>query len=576
MGMFLLVSPPLLPDGTRSQVRPAAGAKWGAGRMAGERSSEFGELVQPMLATPARELPPDGDRWAAEFKWDGLRAVAYLSAAGGVRLRSRTDRDITAAYPELAAIAQPAGRRQLILDGEIVAPGDRGRPDFAALQRRMHARQPSAQLTAAVPVRYLVFDVLQFDGRALVWEPYERRRALLEDLPLAGPAIDVPPTFPGEGRLVQAVSRQHKLEGVVLKRLDSPYLPGHRSPAWLKIKNSLIRDVIIGGWLPRNGQPTGSLGSLLLGVPGPGGLQYCGKAGTGFTETAAAALTSSLRDLEQPTSPFAGPTPPVNGGSVHWVRPVLAGQVSYTEQTPAGRLRHPSWRGLLPGTGDVRPGLPAGLAEPGDEQFGHAARVIARIATGAGAQVADAKQQPEGVLAGADLTGAGGGFEQLSAHRHEAVQEVTVQSLEAGTVGPQGRGQPVLGDQEVHEETGPTGQRGVRGGAAGQQHRPGLGAGLHLVLVDGDDEVRPGREVTVDRAHSHPGGSRDVADRCVHAGGDKHTRGCGEQGLLVAPGVGPLPRGSPSCLLSGARHHHAPLLNGAMLRILSGAPFRLP
>lgn len=329
--------------------------------MAGERSSEFGDLVRPMLATLARELPADGDRWAAEFKWDGLRAVAYLSAGGGVRLRSRTDRDITAAYPELAAMAGTLGRRQLIVDGEIIAPGDRGRPDFAALQRRMHARQPSARLTAAVPVRYLVFDVLQFDGRSLVWEPYEQRRALLEDLPLAGPVTEVPPAFPGEGPLVLAVSRQHKLEGVVLKRLDSPYLPGHRSPAWLKIKNSRIRDVIIGGWIPRNGQPTGPLGSLLLGVPGPHGLQYCGKAGTGFTEAAAIALTGTLRDLEQPASPFAGPAPPASGRDVHWVRPVLAGQVSYTEQTPAGRLRHPTWRGLLPDTSEVRPGLAARL-----------------------------------------------------------------------------------------------------------------------------------------------------------------------------------------------------------------------
>jgi bifunctional non-homologous end joining protein LigD len=322
--------------------------------MAGADSGEFGDLVRPMLATSSRELPPDGHRWAAEFKWDGLRAVAYLSAAGGLRLRSRTDRDITTAYPELASIAGTAGRRQLILDGEIVAPGGGGRPDFAALQRRMHTRQPSARLAATVPVRYLVFDVLQFDGRTLVWEPYQQRRALLEDLPLTGPAVDVPPAFPGEGPLVLAVSRQHKLEGVVLKRLDSPYLPGHRSPAWLKIKNSLTRDVIIGGWIPRNGQPAAALGSLLLGIPGPAGLQYCGKAGTGFTEAAATALTSTLRDLEQPTSPFASPAPPATGRDVHWVRPVLAGQVTYTERTPAGRLRHPTWRGLL--TDPVLPG----------------------------------------------------------------------------------------------------------------------------------------------------------------------------------------------------------------------------
>lgn len=434
--------------------------------MAGEGNGEFGELVRPMLATPARALPADGDRWAAEFKWDGLRAVAYLSADGGLRLRSRTDRDITAAYPELASIAGLAGRRQLIVDGEIVAPGGNGRPDFAALQRRMHARQPSARLTAAVPVRYLVFDVLRFDGRSLVWEPYEKRRALLEDLPLAGPAIDVPPTFPGEAPLVLAVSRQHQLEGVVVKRLDSPYLPGHRSPAWLKIKNSRTRDVIIGGWIPRNGQSAGPLGSLLLGIPGPTGLQYCGKAGTGFTEAAAADLTSMLRELEQPASPFAGPAPPATGRDVHWVRPVLAGQVSYTERTPAGRLRHPAWRGLLPDASQVTPDLRAGrpwlLPEPGDEQRGHPARVVARVAAGPGAQVADAEQEGESVLARGYLTGVRRGGQQAGAHRHEAAEEVAVQGLEAGAVGLQRRGEPVLGDQEVNKPVGPDRQRGVR------------------------------------------------------------------------------------------------------------------
>jgi bifunctional non-homologous end joining protein LigD len=301
-------------------------------------------LVRPMLATPARELPAHLDRWAAEFKWDGLRAVAYVSG-GSLRLRSRLDHNITGSYPELAGLAGRAGRHQLILDGEIVASGAEGRPSFAALQRRMHLRRPSAGLAAAVPVHYLVFDVLHIDGRSLLHDPYAQRRAVLEDLGLAGPGLGVPPSFPGAGQAVLAASWQHGLEGMVLKHLDSPYLPGRRSPLWLKIKHERIQDVVIGGWTPGHGERAAVLGSLLIGVQQPAGLQYCGLVGTGFSQPALLELTRALRALEQPASPFTGPITPMPARQVHWVRPVLAGQVSYTEWTPAGRLRHPVWRG---------------------------------------------------------------------------------------------------------------------------------------------------------------------------------------------------------------------------------------
>jgi bifunctional non-homologous end joining protein LigD len=322
---------------------PAAGAM--RGRMPGAQSGTFGELVRPMLATLARQLPADEGSWAAEFKWDGLRAVAYVSG-GALLLRSRLDRDITATYPDLAGVAAGAGGRQLILDGEIVASGPGGKPDFGALQRRMHVRRPTAGLAAAVPVTYLVFDVMHIDGRDLLRVPYAQRRALLEDLALPSPDAGVPPSFPGGGEAVLAASREHGLEGVVLKRLDSPYMAGRRSPLWLKVKNERIADVVIGGWIPGHGARAGVLGSLLLGVQAPADLVYCGKAGTGFTDAALRDLTRGLHALEQPLSPFASPLPPADARHAHWVRPVLAGQVSYTEWTPAGRLRHPVWRGL--------------------------------------------------------------------------------------------------------------------------------------------------------------------------------------------------------------------------------------
>jgi bifunctional non-homologous end joining protein LigD len=188
----------------------------------GPPGGEFPGLVRPILATLASELPADEARWAAEFKWDGQRAVGYVSG-GGVRLRSRGDRDI-GTYPELAGLAAAAGRHRLILDGEIVAPGEDGRPSFA-LQRRMHARRPAARLAAAVPVSYLLFDLMHLDGQALLRAAYEQRRALLKSLRLAALGVEVPPSFPGGAQDVQAASARLGLEGSRSSGLAPPTGP---------------------------------------------------------------------------------------------------------------------------------------------------------------------------------------------------------------------------------------------------------------------------------------------------------------------------------------------------------------
>jgi len=160
-----------------------------------------------MLAVPAAEIPEPEPAWAAEFKWDGVRAVAYVSA-GRLRLVSRSDRDMTRAYPELAELAGQGGPGNMVLDGEIAAFAD-GRPSFAALQRRMHVGAPSPGLVAAVPVTYLVFDIMHLDGRPLISEPYAQRRAILEAQPLAGSHAHVPPSFPGGARAVLAERPGH-------------------------------------------------------------------------------------------------------------------------------------------------------------------------------------------------------------------------------------------------------------------------------------------------------------------------------------------------------------------------------
>ena len=305
-------------------------------------------VLTPMLARSDTELPPDDGRWALEMKWDGVRALAYCDG-GRVRLVSRTGQDVTATYPELRGLGTALDRRQALLDGEVVAMGDSGWPDFEALQPRMHVRDADAarRLAADYPVTYLAFDLLHLDGRPLLDVPYTQRRALLEGLGLDGPYCQVPPSFTGEpGADIKAVSRQHDLEGILAKRLDSRYEPGKRSGSWRKVKNMRRQEAVIGGWRPGKGNRTGQIGSLLVGVQGPDGLAYAGHVGTGFTDRALRQLTAQLAPLRRDTSPFAAPLPADHARDAVWAEPVLVAEVAFTGWTRAGRMRAPSYRGL--------------------------------------------------------------------------------------------------------------------------------------------------------------------------------------------------------------------------------------
>jgi bifunctional non-homologous end joining protein LigD len=304
-------------------------------------------VITPMLATAARDLPADDDAWVAEIKWDGVRALAFV-AAGEVVLRGRDGKDITATYPEVAAdLGSTTRGRSLILDGELVA-FDGPRPSFARLQKRMHAARPTPVLRSAVPVSYVAFDLLHQAGRSLLRNPYAQRRALLDALGLGTGTVSVPPAFPGEVQAVIDASRQLGLEGAMLKRLRSYYYPGQRTGSWLKVKHVLAADVVIGGWLQGTGLRLSLAGSVIVGRPGPAGLDYLGQVGSGFTAGELRGLTLRLRQLEQAHSPFAGPLPQAIARRAHWVRPALNAEVTYGELTPAGRLRHPVWRGLRP------------------------------------------------------------------------------------------------------------------------------------------------------------------------------------------------------------------------------------
>jgi bifunctional non-homologous end joining protein LigD len=304
------------------------------------------EVPLPMLATAGELPPPEEDAlWGYEFKWDGVRAVAAVRG-GALGLTSRKGTDITVRYPEVGRLPDGLVGHDAVLDGEIVAMDENGRPDFGALQNRMHRTGPEVgRMAAAMPVTYLVFDLLSWDGEDLLARPYAERRERLDALGLAGHRWVATPWFRGGGAGVRAASEENGLEGVVAKRLTSPYRPGLRSPDWRKVKNVRTQSVVVGGWRPGQGRRAGGVGSLLFGVPdGEGNLVYAGHVGTGFSD-------QDLKDLKRmftarSTSPFHGTLPREVTRDAHWVEPDLVGEVAYAVWTADGRLRHPSWKGI--------------------------------------------------------------------------------------------------------------------------------------------------------------------------------------------------------------------------------------
>lgn len=303
--------------------------------------------LRPMLAISG-ELPSDDVQWAYEMKWDGIRALAHI-AEGSVTLVTRTGRDATATYPELRAMAGAISPHEAVLDGEIVAFGGEAWPTFEALQQRMNVAAPSQvrQLAAEIPVTYLAFDVLVFDDEVLIDQPYRLRRGRLDALGFEGQNWQTPPAFIGvSGTDVRAVSRQHALEGILAKRLESRYEPGKRSASWRKIKNIHRQEFVVGGWQPGEGNRENLIGSLLVGVHDSTGLVFAGHVGTGFTSAALTMLTNLLTPLRRASSPFGSTVPPEHARSAVWVEPTVVIEATFGLWTNSGRLRAASYVGL--------------------------------------------------------------------------------------------------------------------------------------------------------------------------------------------------------------------------------------
>jgi bifunctional non-homologous end joining protein LigD len=295
---------------------------------------------RPMLATLA-DAPPLAADWSYEIKWDGIRALVGVDG-GTVTITSRLGNDLSGRYPELAGVAA-ALDRPVLLDGEIVAFDDAGRPSFETLQQRMHVADArrQAQFAAEVPVALMVFDVLWHAGGPLLDATYLDRRAVLATLELNGPNWQTPASVRGadDGAAMLAASQELGLEGIVAKRSTSRYEPGRRSRQWLKVKHRKRQELVVGGWVEGQGSRRGTVGALLVGFfDDDGELRFAGRVGSGFRDRDLALWTTLLADRAVESSPFVGGPIP---REAHFVAPELVVEVAFTEWTGDGRLRHP-------------------------------------------------------------------------------------------------------------------------------------------------------------------------------------------------------------------------------------------
>ncbi len=311
------------------------------------RVDPFPDPFEPMLAQSA-ERPFSRQGWFFEIKWDGVRALGFVrrrGAAQDVALYSRTRRRLNAQFPEIVeALAALAGDGA-VLDGEIFAPDEHGRPDFARVQQRLHLTEEADVRQAAerFPVFYAVFDCLYANGRDLRRHPFTERRQALEALALP-PGMLRSDAVEGDGATLFEAASTHGLEGIIAKRATSPYRPGVRSADWQKIKVRRTVEAIVGGITRGKGHRKGTFGALVLGQrdPDSGTLIHIGQTGGGLTDANLRTLRGRLEPLVTRTCPFA--TPPSTLQPATWVRPEVVVEVEYSEFTPDGVLRAPVFK----------------------------------------------------------------------------------------------------------------------------------------------------------------------------------------------------------------------------------------
>jgi DNA ligase D-like protein (predicted ligase)/DNA ligase D-like protein (predicted 3'-phosphoesterase) len=282
---------------------------------------------QPMLAATA-PAPFSDDNWLFEIKWDGVRAIATVGTI--VSLRSRNNKELAGHFPELSELIALAPGT--VLDGEIVVMSG-GKPDMQALLPRLLETTPGA---LAPPVTYIVFDILRLGTDDLTNLPLTERRRILPSAVREGAHVVISVPIEGKGEDYYRAAVAQGLEGVMAKRKDSPYEPGVRSGAWLKIRALKTCDCVIAGYTPGRGGRSPAFGALLLGLYDENTLVPVGKVGTGFSDRL-------LAELRTKFAPLITAVPQLKGinGTVTWLEPVLVGEVGYMEVTREHKLRIP-------------------------------------------------------------------------------------------------------------------------------------------------------------------------------------------------------------------------------------------
>lgn len=306
-----------------------------------------------MLATLGKP-PTRYDDWAVEAKYDGQRGIAVVDG-DTVTLWSRNGANITRTFPEISSSLASYGQR-LILDGEIVALDEAGVPSFSRLQRRWpQNRRPTADLLRLFPIRFYVFDILEFSGQDITRQPYTVRRDRLTNIAsdTRGCTVQFPTSWTDtDPATVLAASAEVGLEGIVCKHLDSPYTAGLRSRDWVKTPHRRRSSFVIGGWLPGAGVNQHTVGAVLVGAYAPDGqLMFCGAVAAGLSAPTRRRLTGALKPLQRKKSPF-NHVPDGIAMHARWVHPELVGDVDYREFHRG--LRHPSWKGLRTDLGGER------------------------------------------------------------------------------------------------------------------------------------------------------------------------------------------------------------------------------
>jgi len=305
--------------------------------------------IRPMLATLV-DKPFDDDQWLYEIKWDGYRAVAFLDGKS-VRLVSRNQNDLTAAYPELHDIASHLKARTAILDGEIVALDDTGRPSFSLMQQRTGVGEGARRIRRTrddIPIVYYLFDLLYLDGYDLMGAGLELRKQLLASILAPTDLLRYSDHYIGQGTALFEAAAQRALEGIIAKRRKSCYLQ-KRSREWLKIKIVRRQECVIGGYTDPRGARE-NFGSIVLGLyDDEGRLVPVGQAGSGFTEQTHEQMWKRLHALETNHNPFFGKVE--SDRRIHYVEPKLVAEIKFTEWTHEGqsgavKMRAPVFQGV--------------------------------------------------------------------------------------------------------------------------------------------------------------------------------------------------------------------------------------